>query len=467
MLVRVGAVSMDLRQITTLLVFFITYVVIGGVVFMTLEAPNELAEKHMIHQATIRFREGLEALQLTPTKSDNLTQIINDFLKSQSVTDLNETPQEPRLASQWDFFNSFFFAITVVTTIGYGHMSPSTPTGRLFCLVYALFGIPMTGILLGAIGERFSRCFLDKIHRVRQRQMTPYGIRLIILKRGLFFFVPWFVVFLVTPALVFKYLEEWTFVESFYYCFVTLSTIGFGDFVAGQFDGEYVWLYKIVVVLWIIFGLAYLSMILNFISQGLRSHKLTHVVHNLPQSIRRISGPNGHSIKHNGTRHQRQRAAEYNKNSTLSLPNGRVMSHLSITDSPSPSPSPSLPPYTPVFDTCSNNSSQPRRQRKPLLRRLCKSFIRTKKKRTVMPVMHKQECNQLLKYDRSPPKVTVVDNEETKNESTDNRNSLSSGATTMTSCSSPLPLTRAELSTGRKVFFQELDHRPECPVTAV
>lgn len=54
----------------------------------------------------------------------------------------------------------------------------------------------------------------------------------------------------------------------------------------GQFDGDFVWLYKIVVVLWIIFGLAYLSMILNFISQGLRSHKMQHIVH----SIRRISG---------------------------------------------------------------------------------------------------------------------------------------------------------------------------------
>jgi hypothetical protein len=28
--------------------------------------------------------------------------------------------------------------------------------------------------------------------------------------------------------------EGWTFVESFYYAFVTLTTIGFGDFVAGN-----------------------------------------------------------------------------------------------------------------------------------------------------------------------------------------------------------------------------------------
>lgn len=54
-----------------------------------------------------------------------------------------------------------------------------------------------------------------------------------VIKRALLFFVPWFAVFLVMPALIFFFLEKWTFVESFYYCFITLSTIGFGDLVAG------------------------------------------------------------------------------------------------------------------------------------------------------------------------------------------------------------------------------------------
>lgn len=88
--------------------------------------------------------------------------IINAFLMAQNVPTLDED-KEPKFTSHWNFFNSFFFAITVVTTIGYGHLSPSTHIGRVFCLIYALFGIPMTGILLGAIGDRFSRCFLAEV----------------------------------------------------------------------------------------------------------------------------------------------------------------------------------------------------------------------------------------------------------------------------------------------------------------
>jgi len=35
------------------------------------------------------------------------------------------------------------------------------------------------------------------------------------------------------PAFVFQQLEEWTFAEGVYYAFITLTTIGFGDYEAG------------------------------------------------------------------------------------------------------------------------------------------------------------------------------------------------------------------------------------------
>jgi ABC-type phosphate transport system permease subunit len=48
------------------------------------------------------------------------------------------------------------------------------------------------------------------------------------------YLIPGFVIFLILPSLVFMYFESWSFVKSFYYSFVTLSTIGFGDLVAGN-----------------------------------------------------------------------------------------------------------------------------------------------------------------------------------------------------------------------------------------
>lgn len=115
----------------------------------------------------------------------------------------------------------------------------------------------------------------------------------VLIKHGFFFFVPWFLVFLIIPALIFHKIEDdWSFIEAFYYCFVTLTTIGFGDKVAGQFNdtthwcGNYVWLYRIIISLWIIFGLAYLSMTLSYIGQGLRSHNVTHLVKKIRLSLK-------------------------------------------------------------------------------------------------------------------------------------------------------------------------------------
>lgn len=48
------------------------------------------------------------------------------------------------------------------------------------------------------------------------------------------FFITGSLVFLVIPPLLFSYVEGWTFGEGFYFSFITLSTIGFGDYVVGE-----------------------------------------------------------------------------------------------------------------------------------------------------------------------------------------------------------------------------------------
>lgn len=54
------------------------------------------------------------------------------------------------------------------------------------------------------------------------------------------YLIPGIVVFLFLPSLIFSYFESWTYSEAIYYSFVTLSTIGFGDYVP-TFAPNQVW----------------------------------------------------------------------------------------------------------------------------------------------------------------------------------------------------------------------------------
>lgn len=42
-------------------------------------------------------------------------------------------------------------------------------------------------------------------------------------------------VHLLLPPLVFMSVEDWSYLEGLYFSFITLTTVGFGDYVAGMF----------------------------------------------------------------------------------------------------------------------------------------------------------------------------------------------------------------------------------------
>ena len=59
----------------------------------------------------------------------------------------------------WDFPKAWLFCITIMTTVGYGHISPKTDGGKLFCILYALIGMPLLIVFSVEIGDLMADAF--------------------------------------------------------------------------------------------------------------------------------------------------------------------------------------------------------------------------------------------------------------------------------------------------------------------
>lgn len=129
--------------------------------------------------------------------------------------------------------------------------------GRLFCVVYALFGIPGTCLTLKAVGDKIAEIFTRLVTTFEQRLLKrphPHHVELKVASMTIFLTV---ILLLPLMSLIVKVRhQEWTFIDSFYFTFITLSTIGFGDLLP-QFnkDADY------ILVLLAFVGLAFVSSI--------------------------------------------------------------------------------------------------------------------------------------------------------------------------------------------------------------
>lgn len=79
---------------------------------------------------------------------------LEDFKVMETVV-LKSEPH--KAGQQWKFTGAFYYATTVLTTIGYGHSTPSTVGGKLFTMCYAIVGIPLGLVMFQSIGERVNR----------------------------------------------------------------------------------------------------------------------------------------------------------------------------------------------------------------------------------------------------------------------------------------------------------------------
>ncbi|XP_015109212.1 two pore potassium channel protein sup-9 [Diachasma alloeum] len=233
----------------SLIVCTFTYLLVGAAIFDVLESETEK-----------RRKEALDAIERMVIRKYNISE--DDFKIMETVV-LKTEPH--KAGQQWKFAGAFYYATTVLTTIGYGHSTPNTISGKLFTMFYAIVGIPLGLVMFQSIGERLNKFSSVVIRKVKQllncKDVQASEINLI-------FVVTFLSSLTITGgAAAFSRYEGWSYFDSVYYCFITLTTIGFGDMVALQKDNaletkpEYV----VFALIFILFGLAIVAASLNLL----------------------------------------------------------------------------------------------------------------------------------------------------------------------------------------------------------
>lgn len=238
------------------IVTYIAYLVGGGFLFRYLEKEFETNNKVEV----VRIKS--EFVKRHPDVSD---ESLEEFLEQ--ITTVKASPlARNKNDSDWSFGQSFLFTVTVVTTIGYGHVTPSTPIGKIVCIMYAILGIPFTLVFLSALVQRLLRptfSFLSMLLARLGSHIDPLEIRLIHLGiMGSLFIC---LVFVVPSALFFWAEPGWSYLDAMYFVFISLTTIGLGDYIPGDqaVHEPYRDAYKAGVGVYLLVGLVFLSLSLT------------------------------------------------------------------------------------------------------------------------------------------------------------------------------------------------------------
>uniref|UniRef100_A0A1I7RZJ2 Potassium channel subfamily K member 18 n=1 Tax=Bursaphelenchus xylophilus TaxID=6326 RepID=A0A1I7RZJ2_BURXY len=355
-----------------LCLLLLVYLLLGAAIFQRIEGPNEIIVKRneisRIRTLKHRYQESVWNLTHNPgtvfSKTtfnalgeeyfEKLVQEIFSSYRNQFVTEvhlLNRTSEDDNL---WSYRNSIFFATTVITTIGYGHLVPVTQTGRIACIIFALIGIPLLLVTIADIG-RFLSEFLNVAHissrkfisRIRDKtnrishRISRFSIRRRLstdnsksienssmttdqagsmnlneippnsededeeepmqndaqsLRIPILMVLVVILSYTALGGLLFQKYEGWPYLEAFYFCFITMATIGFGDYVPSMNMN------LAVAMTYIIFGLALATMCID--TAGTHYIRKIHYVGTKMEDARGVvmTGihQSEHLIKHKG-----------------------------------------------------------------------------------------------------------------------------------------------------------------------
>jgi len=260
----------------------VLYTALGAKIFQLLERPEDVSRISGQQTELLRGRQLLLHTICNSTVERSSREFVIQL--DSALTEYEETCRKAAaqgvdlvtkdISFNWDYVQACFFSLSIITTIGYGNVATKTVGGRVFCLLFGIVGIPFMlsvladvgGILAGLMqvtwgsNKEHALELAERMGILRTRKIVEQTQELSALM--LIGAIVAFVLFLSLGALLFVIWEDWSFFESFYFCFITMTTIGFGDLTPSVSDKAF---YMVLYTLYIMIGLAFTSTIIELV----------------------------------------------------------------------------------------------------------------------------------------------------------------------------------------------------------
>ncbi|CAJ0604408.1 unnamed protein product [Cylicocyclus nassatus] len=236
-----------------MLLLVLSYTLLGALIFFELESKYE-------QQTIVRRQVALDAqveiiaeeLLRFSNESGNLElHKVHDFVRAAYITLLKEEDlyagstyhkKNDSANYKWTFASAIFFSMNLYTTTGYGSIAPDSNMGRLCVIIYSLIAIPVTLVVLRDLGQ-WTLVILTKFYAhvlvLYRRSMgydEPHDDSMISLP--IKFCLSLLAGYLLFSAIFVYKFDDWygdvpntglSFFISFYFSFISISTIGLGD----------------------------------------------------------------------------------------------------------------------------------------------------------------------------------------------------------------------------------------------
>uniref|UniRef100_A0A673ABI1 Potassium channel, subfamily K, member 12 like n=1 Tax=Sphaeramia orbicularis TaxID=375764 RepID=A0A673ABI1_9TELE len=289
----------DNARFCLLAALILLYLLCGAAIFSALEHPFELRArrlwKQQLNNFTQRYRVNLGALHT----------LLRQYEEANGAGIRVDT-----LRPRWDFSGAFYFVGTVVSTIGFGMTTPATIAGKIFLIFYGLIGCAATILFFNLFLERIITMLAYIMRWCHERRLRCAGVGVMSSReeppdeddslegwKPSVYYVMLIlgvasVVIACSASTLYSSMENWSYVDSLYFCFVAFSTIGFGDFVSSQrqqYESQAA--YRLGNCLFILMGVCCIYSLFNVISIIIKQ--------TLNWILGKLVCPGSHQKKHN------------------------------------------------------------------------------------------------------------------------------------------------------------------------